>query len=87
MPASTAPSQRITPKSLINNTIEGQHKYTKFGVNVKMFSIQFELDLNVLSGYELLVYTVLTSGEVVADSKQVKLEPCLRNKVNVCNII
>lgn len=61
--------------------VDGKHKYTKFGANLRKFTIVFELDRNVLWKYEILVYTVLSSGEVVADSKQIQLEPCLKNKV------
>lgn len=61
--------------------VNGKHKFTRFGAHLRKFNIAFDLDSNVLWKYEILVYTVLNNGEVVADSKQIQLEPCLKNKV------
>lgn len=81
------PSQEviITPESL-TNAVNGAHKYTNFGAHIKSFNIDIVLDANILWKYEFLVYTVLVNGEIVADSKQVNLEPCLQNRVIVCSM-
>lgn len=70
----------ITLKTL-NNIVGGKHKFTKFGTAFDSFSLKFKLDSKILWKYQILVYYVLSNGDVVGDSREIEIEPCLSNKV------
>lgn len=73
-------TQKLTPESL-SNVVNGEHKFTKFGTFVGTFNFSFVLDEHVETSYQILIYTVLSNGEILADSKNIDLQPCYVNKV------
>ncbi|KAM9671515.1 pregnancy zone protein-like isoform 2-T2 [Trichechus inunguis] len=48
-----------------------------------IFSFSFQVESDIAPIAQLLVYTVLPSGEVVADVEKLEIENCFANKVNL----
>lgn len=48
-----------------------------------MFSFSFQVDSDIAPTAQLLVYTILPNGEIVADTERLKIENCFANKVGV----
>lgn len=65
----------------LQNLINAPSNYTDYSTKLASFSLSLELSRQILSKYNLFVYLLLPTGEVVIGSKDVELEPCLPNKV------
>ncbi|XP_073734103.1 pregnancy zone protein-like isoform X1 [Callorhinus ursinus] len=48
-----------------------------------VFSFSFRVDSDIVPAARLLVYAILPSGEIVADTKKLEIENCFANKVNL----
>ncbi|XP_036765796.2 pregnancy zone protein-like isoform X2 [Manis pentadactyla] len=48
-----------------------------------VFSFSFQVDSDIAPTAQLLVYTILPNGEIVADTERLKIENCFANKVNL----
>ncbi|KAK2498956.1 hypothetical protein MC885_001575, partial [Smutsia gigantea] len=48
-----------------------------------VFSFSFQVDSEIAPTAQLLVYTSLPNGEIVADTERLKIENCFANKVNL----
>uniref|UniRef100_A0A8D2CXQ7 Pregnancy zone protein n=1 Tax=Sciurus vulgaris TaxID=55149 RepID=A0A8D2CXQ7_SCIVU len=47
------------------------------------FSFSFQVELDIAPTAQILLYTILPNGEIVADTQKLKIENCLANKVNL----
>lgn len=72
-----------TALKALHNVVGGRHKFTKFGTTYDTFLLKFKLDNKILRKYQILVYYVLANGDVIGDSREVQIEPCLINKVSL----
>ncbi|XP_074042577.1 alpha-1-inhibitor 3 isoform X2 [Leptinotarsa decemlineata] len=61
----------------LRNIVGGRHSFSKLGTSFDNFTLKFKLDKRVITNYQLLVYYVTRTGETVADTKNVNVEPCL----------
>lgn len=57
------------------------HNYTKKEAFADKCVLKFKLDPKILAKYQLMVYYVLTNGEIIASNLDVSIEKCLQNKV------
>lgn len=48
-----------------------------------VFSFSFRVESDIAPTAQLLIYTVLPNGEIVADTQKLKIENCFANKVGV----
>ncbi|XP_045726976.1 pregnancy zone protein-like [Mirounga angustirostris] len=48
-----------------------------------VFSFSFRVDSDIVPAAQLLVYAILPSGEIVADTEKLEIENCFANKVNL----
>lgn len=48
-----------------------------------VFSFSFRVESAIAPTAQLLIYTVLPNGEVIADTEKLKIENCFANKVGV----
>ncbi|XP_054447414.1 pregnancy zone protein-like [Pteronotus mesoamericanus] len=48
-----------------------------------VFSFSFQVESDIAPTAQLLVYTILPNGEVVADTQNLEIENCFANKVNL----
>ncbi|KAK1341411.1 hypothetical protein QTO34_017817 [Cnephaeus nilssonii] len=48
-----------------------------------VFSFSFRVESDIAPSAQLLIYTVLPNGEIVADTQKLKIENCFANKVNL----
>lgn len=61
----------------MENVIGEKHKFTKLGTSLDYFLIKFRLDRRIGSKYQVLVYYITSTGETVAATKNIEVEPCL----------
>ncbi|XP_045695718.1 alpha-1-macroglobulin-like [Phyllostomus hastatus] len=48
-----------------------------------VFSFSFQVESDIAPTAQLLVYTILPTGEIVADTQELEIENCFANKVNL----
>lgn len=48
-----------------------------------VFSFSFRVESDIAPTAQLLVYTILPNGEIVADTQELEIEKCFANKVGV----
>lgn len=73
--------QRFNEHSLKNVVGLSNNHFTDYNSTLASFNISVQLDRFLLSKYQLLVYAILPSGDIAADTKEIELGPCLLNKV------
>lgn len=59
----------------------GNHFFIRKELNFDKFMLKFKLDPRIISNYKLIVYYVLSNGELVAADLDVGIDKCLHNKV------
>jgi alpha-2-macroglobulin len=47
-----------------------------------VFSFTFQVESDIAPTAELLIYTILPDGEIVADTQKLDIENCFANKVS-----
>lgn len=48
-----------------------------------VFSFSFQVETDIAPTAQLLIYTILPNGEIVADTQKLDIENCFPNKVGV----
>lgn len=48
-----------------------------------VFSFSFRVESDIAPTAQLLIYTILPNGEIVADTQKLEVEKCFANKVGV----
>nr|XP_044995643.1 pregnancy zone protein-like [Jaculus jaculus] len=48
-----------------------------------VFPLSFQVEADIAPSVELLIYTILPNGEIVADTQTLEIENCFANKVNL----
>lgn len=48
-----------------------------------VFSFSFQVESDIAPTAQLLIYTILPNGEVIADTEKLEIENCFPNKVGV----
>ncbi|XP_047404632.1 pregnancy zone protein-like isoform X2 [Sciurus carolinensis] len=47
------------------------------------FSFSFQVEVDIAPTAQILLYTILPNGEIIADTQKLEIENCLANKVNL----
>ncbi|XP_028141182.1 pregnancy zone protein-like isoform X1 [Diabrotica virgifera virgifera] len=70
---------RAIPKYFdeLKNIMGSKHRFSKLGTHTDNFTVKFKLDKGITSTYQFLVYYVSKTGETIAASKVIPVEPCL----------
>lgn len=73
-------AQTIDEASL-PNVICTKNNFTDYDAKIGNISISLRLNRKIFWRYQILVYCILPNGNIVADKRNVELQPCLPNKV------